>query len=80
MEGCEVEWREEGHIKGINQLHNFGSTWVIFHSSHIAEHLVCNTLSLCHLLPFQLACCPLHYVTNTISFRAVTEVPLHPSA
>lgn len=52
MEGCEVERGEGGggHIKGINQHHNFGSTWTIFHLSHIAEHLVCNTLILCHLL------------------------------
>lgn len=36
--------REESHIKGINQRHNFGSTWVIFHLNHIAKHLAFNTL------------------------------------
>lgn len=35
--------RERSHIKGINQRHNLGSTWVIFHLKHIAKHLVLNT-------------------------------------
>ena len=35
--------REGSHIKAINQRHNFGSTWVIFHLNQVAKHLAFNT-------------------------------------
>lgn len=69
--------RERSHIKGINQRHNFGSTWVIFHFKHIAKHLVLNSLVLHRLLLFQLASLmSLHTATNGTASTAVHEVPV----
>lgn len=74
--------RERSHIKGINQRHNLGSTWVIFHLKHIAKHLVLKTLVLRRLLLSQLVCSmSLH---NGIASTAVHEVlvsasPLSPT-
>lgn len=71
--------REQSHMKGINQRHNFGSTWAIFQLNHIAKHLVFNTLVLRRLLLLQLACSPSRSVATSITSTAVHEVLVSPS-